>query len=575
MKNAESPSPPSKKPEANTIIRDRLQRGMTVLRQDVRSFWDANKKTFCALLLLHLIGISAIVRANVFYIDDVRRAVGGFREFGFGRKLSDFLAILVHADTSVWDISPLTQLLAVCFLSAAGCIVIYLLSEKRKFDLWTVIAVLPLGLSPYFLECLSYKFDCPYMALSILLSVLPFLFYKYGLPLYCAVSFVGCLFMCMLYQASSGIYPMLTALLCFHWWNSGRPLKDVFRFWLASASSYCLGLVAFRILFATDTYSYVDSSVSLSMLPKNLRAYFTYIRLDFKFWWLALILLIAAFFVYAAARDTAIKSRALSGLIAAVTVLVMLPLSYGAYSVLEKPWTDPRAMYGFGVFIAFIGVYAAARDTGMGPYTMAAYIAVVTPLVVLFFSFGSAGGFQNPLTSPGFMRGFGIFIALIAVCVGVYAFGAKIRPAKLACLCLSWAFFVFAFTYGNALADNQRYQEFRTEAAIQDICETEVFLSAARNNQIIRVQIKGAIDKTPLLSRSDVSQNLLRRLVPNIVNGSWAHGRVYFQYHYGIGDYVVMDFSEDFQQLNLPVLKDTFFHTIRGDSEHILIEFKH
>lgn len=485
---------------------------LTVFQQDARSFWQTYQKTFCALLILHLIGISAILRANVLYIDDVRRVVVGFREFGFGRKLADLLAVLVHADKNIWDISPLTQLLAICFLSAAGCVVIHLLSEKREFDLWTVIAVLPLGLSPYFLECLSYKFDSPYMALSILVSVVPFLFLGYGLPLYGAVSFVGCLSMCMLYQASSGVYPMLTALLCFCQWNRGRSIKDVFRFWLVSASGYCLGLVVFRILFATNTYSYVDSSISLGMLPENLSEYFACIRMDFKPWWLMLIALIAAFFVYAAVRDTAVTSPTLSGLLAAVTMLVMLLLSYGAYSVLEKPWTDPRSMYGFGVFIALISVYAS---------------------------------------------------------------GAKrLYPAKLACFCLSWVFFVFAFVYGNALADNQRYLEFRTEAAIRDMCETEVFLASEQSGQKMRVQIKGAIDKSPLLSRTDSGSTLLRRLVPNIVNNDWAHGRVYFQYHYGIGDHVIMDFSEDFQALDLPVLKDTFYHTVRGDSEHILIEFK-
>lgn len=490
---------------------------LKTFQQDTVSFCETYKKTFCGLLILHIAGISAIIRANVSYIDDVDRAMLGYRSFGYGRKLANFLAILLHADTSARDISPLTQLLAVCFLSAACCIVIHLLSEKRAFDLWTIIAVLPLGLSPYFLECLSYKFDSPYMALSILVSVFPFLFYKYGLSLYGTISFFGCLYMCLLYQSSSGIYPMLTALLCFRQWNKGRPLKDVLRFCFVSAADYCFALAVFRLLFAprnTGAYGYVDFAVSFSQFPQNLHTYFSYIQSDFKPWWLVLIALIAVFFVYTAVRDTERKPRALSGVLAAVTLLVMLLLPFGAYSFFEAPLTDPRAMYGFGVFIAFIGVCAS---------------------------------------------------------------GAKRNyPAKLACLCLTWAFFSFAFVYGNALAENQRYLEFRAEAAMMDVCETDVFRSVKKDSEKLRVQCYGEIRRSPLVTRDDDSHDLLVRLVPNIVSYSWWHGQMYLQWYFGVGDYIVMDSSgEDFRDLDLPVLKESFYHTIRGDSEHILIEFKH
>lgn len=488
---------------------------LTVFRQNIRSLWKTYEKTFCVLLFIHVIGISAIIRANVSYIDDVGRVAGGYRNFGFGRRFSDFLAVLVHADKSARDVSPLTQLLAVCIVSAACCIVISLLSEKREFDFWTIAAVLPLGLSPYFLECLSYKYDSPYMALSVLVSVLPFLFCEYGLVPYGAASIAGCLAMCTLYQSSSGVYPMLTALLCFRQWNKGRPLKDVTRFGFVSLASYCLALAVFRVWFAPYfiNFGYVSQTVSLSKIPENLHAYFSLIRSDFKLWWLILIALVAAAFVYVSARDTDRKPRALSGLLAAVTLLVMLLLSYGAYSVFEKPLTDPRAMYGFGVFIAFAGVCVSGTK--------------------------------------------------------------KVCPVKLACLCLSWAFFVFAFVYGNALSENQRYLEFRTEAAMRDVSETEIFRSLEQNGEILRLQYRGSVSKAPILSLDDDNYNLLVRLVPNIVNNGWAHGQNYIRWYFGLGKYIVMDYSEDFRKLDLPILKDTFYHTIRGDSERILIEFKH
>lgn len=309
---------------------------------------------------------------------------------------------------------------------------------------------------------------------------------------------------------------MLTALLCFRQWNKGRPLKDVLRFCLVSALSYCLALAIFRLLFASGdptASGYVNFSISLSQLPKNLRTYFLHIQGDFKPWWLALAALIAASFVYASVRDTARKPRLLSGLLAAAALLAMLLLSFGAYSFFETPLFSPRAMYGFSVFIAFTGVYASSAK--------------------------------------------------------------QIYSARLACLCLSWAFFVFAFIYGNALAENQRYLEFRVESAIRDISETEACLAWEQGGELPHIQYCGTIDLSPTISRGSDSYGLLSRLIPTVVSGGWAHGKTYVQWYFGLAGHVTVDFADDFQDMDLPILKDTLYHTIRGDSEHILIEFKH
>ena len=309
---------------------------------------------------------------------------------------------------------------------------------------------------------------------------------------------------------------MLTALLCFHRWNKGRPLKDVIRFCLVSALSYCLALIIFRIWCVPgdgSTYTYVNYTISPSLFFTNLRTYFSVVRTDFKSWWLMLIALIAASFVYVAARDTVIKSRILSFLLAGVTLLFMLLASFGVYSLFATPLVTPRSMYGFGAFIAFTGVYAV---------------------------------------------------------------GAKrIYPAKLACFLLSWTFFIFAFIYGNALAENQRYLEFRIEAAMRDMSETEACLVLEQNGEMPRVQYCGSIGLSPTISRNSGSYNLLTHLVPNIVSNGWSHGKVYVQWYFGLAGYITVDYADDFQDLDLPVLKDTFYHTIRGDNEHILIEFKH
>ena len=126
------------------------------------------KKTIIIIFFIYAFSLTSIIRANFNYIDDLGRIIEGKGAWEFfSRYTSNFLASIIHAGQFLTDISPLPQLIACFFLAIASGILIYTFSKKDKFSFWNIIAVIPLGLSPYFLECLSYKFDAPYMALSI------------------------------------------------------------------------------------------------------------------------------------------------------------------------------------------------------------------------------------------------------------------------------------------------------------------------------------------------------------------------------------------------------------------------
>lgn len=130
----------------------------------------------CVMSGLYILGISAILRANFYYVDDIMRAYDGSMGWdAFSRYLSNFVSFFLHADSFLTDISPLPQLLACVLLGAASVTVLYVITGRMRFSVWEYAAVLPLGLSPYMLECLSFKYDAPYMAISILASVAPLL----------------------------------------------------------------------------------------------------------------------------------------------------------------------------------------------------------------------------------------------------------------------------------------------------------------------------------------------------------------------------------------------------------------
>ena len=369
-----------------------------------------NYKQFIIPLLvmfgIYTLGISSIIRADFLYIDDIGRSIQGYRGWdNFSRHINNFLAILIHTDTRISDISPLTHLIAAFFIAASSIALVYILNGG-KITKTALAASLPIGLSPYFLECFSYKFDSPYMALSILVSIVPFVF-MHNRRIFSVASIIGILFMYMTYQASSGIYIIIVIFLCFLQWNTQQKTnKEIFSFMLTSAISYGVGLLIFRIFIMNSFNTYVSSSfASVNGILHNFTQYISYIWNDFgRVWTVLLLLVILAFGIKTI--TTTKRNKLLALLVSFIIVAVMVVLSYGIYLVIEKPLYAPRGMYGFGAFIALLGIYTACQPK---------------------------------------------------------------RIFAIPALALCWCFFVFSFAYGNALSAQKKYIDFRIEILLYDL----------------------------------------------------------------------------------------------------------
>lgn len=468
-------------------------------------------KPFWIITIIYIIAISTIIRADFNYVDDLGRVAEGYRGWSnFSRYLSSLFSIFIHTGFYLTDISPIPQLLAVCILAISSVMVLYVYKNEKKFSAWDIIAIIPLGLSPYFLECLSFKYDAPYMALSVFASVLPLLFINKKSIIYSIVTILCTLGMCMTYQASSGIFIMLVLLLFLKKWNEGECFKKSFKFLMISSISYVVGLLVFKLFILNP----VENYISTSMLPlnnlipgtlKNLYKYFAIIKSDFKKEWIVLIALMFMSFIYIFVCNS--KRKKHIAFLASVLVLgLMAILSFGVYSILEEPIFRPRSMYGFCIFISLIGVAIST--------TKKAYLS------------------------------------------------------KIIVTILSWTFIVFAFTYGNALKIQDEYMKFRVNLVVEDLNDIEIFVT----DNIKNVQIKGTIGKTPILENMPQDYELLNRLVPIQFGGTYWEG--YYFYNYLDLKNVVQDYSKDLTTYNLPVLKDTMYHRIKGNDENILIELK-
>lgn len=481
----------------------------------------AAKKPFFILAACILIAMIPLLQANFNYLDDLGRVAIGYRQWSnYSRYISEYGSILLHAGTYLTDISPLPQLIAIVFMAAAGIMVIHILKKEKAESITVsdIAAVLPLALSPYFLECLSYKYDAPYMAFSVLVSIFPVLIYRYRGKghAFCLASIVGALAMCLSYQAASGIYPMLIVFVAFSLFNQGQT-KEALHMAVRAAVCYLAGLMIFKLVCMPDMDTYVSTSIlPLSQLIPgfcaHLQEYAQLILSDFKKGWLLLIALLCVSFVWISARDSR-QSRLLAFPLSVIVLLLAALLAFGVYPALTVPLVDPRAMFGFGALVAFIAVSVAGSKRAAFP--------------------------------------------------------------RLCALALSWCFFTFAFTYGNALIEQKRFAESRMQLVLQDLNE----LPLMNNGHLKVVSINGDIGYSPVVDRIPDNQGVLSRLVPTLFSGEvW--GENYFYCFYGVKDIVMLEDGSyvldkmDIAELDLPVIKDTMFHTIRGNHQYIVVDLK-
>lgn len=464
------------------------------------------------LAAIYFVGILALLRANVNYLDDMGRVHLGYTEWEYySRYLSVAASYFLHGDTYLTDISPLSQMIAVILMALAGVISIHVISGRTRFSTWSLIAVIPMGLSPYFLECFSYKFDAPYIALSVLLSVLPLLFYKGNKGIYGLITVLGIIGMCITYQVSAGIYPMLVVMICARKWLNQEKLVDTLKFAVFSAGCYLAGLLIFRLLIMKEVTNYASTTLAplAEFLPNaitNYKQYVNYFLADFKTEWLVLSAVLCAAFVFAALRISK-QNKLLTLFVSLVVLGLLFALCFGVYPFLMQPGFSPRCMYGIGCFLAFIGIFA-----------------VNTP---------------------------------------------RIPWAKLACFLLSWVFFVFSFTYGNALFVQSQYTDFRIMMVVDDLSESSVL-----DNQWEKsLQITGTIGYAPSLRNMPQDYNMLNRLVPVTFSDSrnWGWGSFGILAFYGLRG-VQNNFWEDLTTKDLPIITQNAYHTIRGDDQYILIE---
>lgn len=472
-------------------------------------------KYFLAFTIIYLIALVPLFRANYNYIDDTGRGHSGYSDFGFSRTTSDQLSSIINDGDYLTDLSPFTQILAIILIAFASTLAIKFITGSIKktptrVNFWYIVATLPIALQPYYLENFSYKFDAPYMALSILVSIMPFWFYratkKWRNYAFLAIGIISTIIMCTTYQASSGIFPAMAIVLAFASFLNKRPVRDLARFISLAIIAYGIGILYFRLFIMESVSGYVDNSIwpIAEIIPGTFHNYLDFAYLfwsDMRRRWLAVIAVILLGFIATSVIRTKQK-RLITGLVAVCTLIAILALSFGMYPVMTQPLAAPRAMYGIFVNLALISILTVSYQ---------------------------------------------------------YSYLSKLGATYLA-----YAFIILACTYGNAVNIQKQYEAYRIQLLVGDLNDIAV-------TQPIYVRLEGTAGHSEIVQRLSQKYAVLRRLIPTMFgtdNRYW--GIKQMTHYYPLPGVHETDLIPE----KAPLVKTTRTHDIYRQGELVIVKLK-
>ncbi|GHT56705.1 hypothetical protein FACS1894109_06510 [Spirochaetia bacterium] len=228
------------------------------------------------------------------------------------------------------------------------------------------------------------------------------------------------------------------------------------------------------------------------------------------------------------------------------------------------------------ILIAIIGVcfLVMSSTTSKQNKGIAAIVSIGTIGISFIMSAGAYLVLQKPLFGSHSMYGVGVFVAIIAIILVSYQ--KKYMAAIV--LALNYSFFVFAFSYGNALADQQRYTNFRTEILLQDLNN----LFPNRNKNEMKIQLENSVGYAPSVANIAKSYPVIKNLVPRHLAGGGVWGIYYLVNYFNWGEKEMANHNDlgsektfnDFATYDLPIIFDSYYYSIKSDGGRILVILK-
>ncbi|WP_016857086.1 glucosyltransferase domain-containing protein [Candidatus Williamhamiltonella defendens] len=205
-----------------------------------------DNKNMIFYLVLTLIYIFPLILANVYYLDDMHRAMAGYgwSDSYDGRILSTLLMQMLSLNTTIGNLFPYPTILSALIFTTSGYFTCKIsgIEDQKKIKICSFIPLV----SPFILQNLSFRYDCLPMSISVIACIIPFLFFS-NQYIFIILSIIGLLVSAFTYQSSISIYPMLCII------KSIRDLIDnkhqeVIKNIFLSIVSFFIFLLMFKII---------------------------------------------------------------------------------------------------------------------------------------------------------------------------------------------------------------------------------------------------------------------------------------------------------------------------------------
>ena len=418
---------------------------MSETELELVSFARANRFPITLLTAAFVLMLSVIGLQNApFWDDSLRRLTGGtFWGSWDGRWGSEWVGRALNAGRPLVDLGLTSFVISGLVMSLASVIVVWVLVGRRANWLTWVLA-LAFGLNPWILNALAFRFDGPFMAISVLLAASSMFFYRCKPLWFFAQAMVLTLLTANFFQSAIGlILTLLMTRSLIDWVNrKGSNQNLVYRL-VSGFAGVALGLVAYfgqTQLFGTGRSGWFNLGNPFGAFGNNLFHFLRVFVLDNAVSWLVATALVCFLGIWALLREA---KRPLW------QVLVALPGYFGLsilasggvllFATAEHIAVQARFRFPLAMGIGFLAIIASSAPSQAESFS---------PIVRISFVVSDSLGLDRPrVFHPRLVR------ILPKVILAIFAY--------------LWLMPVFLFA--NVLGEQHKSLQFQTSLIFSDV----------------------------------------------------------------------------------------------------------